>query len=233
MTIGMCYKLNGSVGQGGKNNPEDVKIVQNLLNERIKAALPVNGTCDSATIAAIRKFQAGFMLAPDGKVDPGGTSQAQLEGSGLVEMPANGGNGWYRYDTGDMSKSKIMHFGTSASVKTICDVAASVAMNMPGYAMGVGDISTASGANLGRHQTHKDGKNVDLRPFRMDKGKQPVSYQDTQYSRENTELMIAALLAHSNVSKVLFNDPQIINKYKPRVAASPGHDNHLHVIMKN
>jgi hypothetical protein len=41
------------------------------------------------------------------------------------------------------------------------------------------------------------------------------------------------VLVHHNVTKILFNDQQIIDKRKPRVSASPGHDNHLHVIMKS
>ena len=231
--INMCYQIKQSVGQGGKNDPHDLQIVQELLMKN--GALAARPFCYDmmALIQSIKQFQKGFMLNPDGKVDPNGTTFERLQGLGLTEVPASGGTGWYRYDTGDMSKSRIMHFGTANTVQAVYDVARSFAIGLPGFPIGVGDLSSAMGTNLGRHSTHQKGLNVDVRPLRKDGAQQPTNINDTQYSRENTLLLVDAFLAHRNVDRLLFNDADIINKRKPRVHSSPGHDNHLHVIMKS
>lgn len=68
----------GPVGTGGKNDPGDVKTVQERLKrhaEWLATPPPVpSGTCDQATIAAISAFQRdpGALLSPDGRVDTNG-----------------------------------------------------------------------------------------------------------------------------------------------------------------
>lgn len=228
----MSDKIKHAVGKGRlKNDEADVEIVQTLLNQN-GAALIVTKKADPDTIAAIIKFQAGFMLDPDGKVDPAGTTFERLQGLGLVEMPASGGIGWYRYDTGDMKKSLLMHFGTADTVQAILAVAVATNFTLP--AIGVGDLSSASGGNMGRHASHLHGKNVDLRPLRQDGAGSPTNITDTaNYSRDRTLALVDMLLAHRNVDKIYFNDPEIIKVRKPRVQKMRGHDNHLHVIMKS
>jgi hypothetical protein len=70
--------LQSSVGNGGANRPDDVRLVQTWLNRwRFldgRRPLPVNGRCGAATLAAIRKFEGealgrkypGDRLTPDG-----------------------------------------------------------------------------------------------------------------------------------------------------------------------
>ena len=74
--------LTGSVGQGGRNLGTDVTAVQNLL--KTKGADPgrADGACGAKTIAAIRKFQSGFMAQPDGLISPNGPTWARLSGGG-------------------------------------------------------------------------------------------------------------------------------------------------------
>jgi hypothetical protein len=232
--LDMCYAIKASVGLGGKNNPEDVEIVQELLIENdLLPEQPVSYDL-LRILQAIERFQSGFMLHADGKVDPHGTTFERLQGLGLEEMPAGGGPGWYRYETGDLNKSRIMHFGTANTVQAVREVAHSVACGMPGWVIGIGDLSSAMGTNLGRHQTHLHGLNVDVRPLRKDGARQPTNIHDTQnYSQEYTLLLVDAFLAHKNVERILFNDPQIIHERQPRVHSSQGHDNHLHVIMRS
>ena len=182
---GMCYQIKHSVGLNGKNEPADVQIVQNLLMKN--GNLPLRAmTYDRPTmVAAIKEFQSGFMLNPDGNVDPKGTTFERLQGLGLVEMAADGGKGWYRYETGDLHKSRIMHFGTANAVQAVLDVAGTVAFGLPGFAIGVGDLSSAMGTNLGRHQTHLHGKNVDVHPSaKIAPGSPPISM--TRITAERT-----------------------------------------------
>jgi len=84
--------LQGSVGQGGKNNPDDVKVVQTLLREEFDYKVDISGTCDNKTITAISNFQATKLgvSKPDGRVDPGGRSWKGLNGEGLQEAAIPG-----------------------------------------------------------------------------------------------------------------------------------------------
>ena len=60
-------KLSGTVGRGGDNRPNDVKLIQNLLNKhKIPGEimpLPVNGTADEKTYKRIEVFQKKIMLS--------------------------------------------------------------------------------------------------------------------------------------------------------------------------
>jgi hypothetical protein len=76
-TGGSALSLKGSVGAGGKNNPEDVKAVQSALK------LTADGNCSPATIEAIKAFQKSIGQAkPDGRVDVGGATSKALAGRG-------------------------------------------------------------------------------------------------------------------------------------------------------
>jgi hypothetical protein len=76
-TGGSALSLKGSVGAGGKNNPEDVKAVQTALK------LTADGNCSPATIEAIKAFQKSIGHAkPDGRVDVGGATSKALAGRG-------------------------------------------------------------------------------------------------------------------------------------------------------
>jgi len=69
-----------SVGAGGANRPDDVRVVQALLTARGIDPGPVDGTVGPATIAAIKAFQRRFATWPDGRVDPGGRTLRELNG---------------------------------------------------------------------------------------------------------------------------------------------------------
>lgn len=79
--------LSRSVGQGGQNEPQDVKVVQRLLNRHTLKnvrRLHVDGLSGPQTIRAIREFQAQKvgMRHPDGRVDPGGRTLRALRDTG-------------------------------------------------------------------------------------------------------------------------------------------------------
>lgn len=72
-------KIIGPVGIGGFNYRNDVVVVQQLINQSIKAIfprklLPVDGRCHTSTIEAIKEFQRRVVRIqfPNGRVDPGG-----------------------------------------------------------------------------------------------------------------------------------------------------------------
>ncbi len=80
-------KIEGSVGQGGDNLEDDVRLVQQLLNQRDLAPLgklQEDGRNGPSTVEAIRQFQVRFlgMQSPDGRVDPDGRTFRQLGNGG-------------------------------------------------------------------------------------------------------------------------------------------------------
>ncbi len=82
------YEMSASVGQGGKNLEEDVKLVQAALNRRADAGLKVDGRCGRDTIEAIVEFQRALgQSKPDGRVDPKRGTARALAASGKVGKP--------------------------------------------------------------------------------------------------------------------------------------------------
>jgi peptidoglycan hydrolase-like protein with peptidoglycan-binding domain len=76
--------INASVGSGGANRPEDVKVIQRLLGDLEFAAtsvsLDVDGIVGPRTIGAITTFQQGNPgLVVDGRIDPGGGTFTTLD----------------------------------------------------------------------------------------------------------------------------------------------------------
>jgi len=68
----------GSVGAGGANKADDVRLIQTLLNAvpsanalRPAAKLAIDGRVGPKTIDAIRQFQTKYTGFVDGRVDPG------------------------------------------------------------------------------------------------------------------------------------------------------------------
>ena len=88
----MAKKISGSVGKGGKNNSEDTRIVQELLNAFSKKCgfkkLDTDGLVGPKTISAIATFQrkAVGMSRADSQVDPGGKSFSTLSMTAMASM---------------------------------------------------------------------------------------------------------------------------------------------------
>lgn len=70
--------ISGSVGQGAKNNPADVKIIQKLLQKNGYPNLRDDGAFGPKTLDAIKSYQAKFLRQPDGVVDSNGRTFRKL-----------------------------------------------------------------------------------------------------------------------------------------------------------
>jgi hypothetical protein len=81
-------KLLGSVGDGGRNIPSDVKAVQYLLSVRGMNPGAIDSVCGKKTIGAIERFQGGFMGHPDGLVESEGMTWKRLAGHTNPTKPA-------------------------------------------------------------------------------------------------------------------------------------------------
>lgn len=94
----------------------------------------------------------------------------------------------------------------------------------------VGDISRRGGGKFPPHTTHRQGADVDIRPFRTDRKELPVTYKDKIYDRESTRRLAQLIKFMYPKAVILFNDPEIIKAGLSK--SSKGHDNHLHVTFK-
>ena len=80
--------ISASVGTGGSNRPNDVRAIQNGLNDvEIEDGGPdpllaVDGIAGRLTCAAILKYQQSHVPVTDGRVDPGGPTLSALNGEG-------------------------------------------------------------------------------------------------------------------------------------------------------
>jgi uncharacterized protein (TIGR02594 family) len=84
-------EIKQSVGEGGKNDPADVTLVQKLLNAKYKLGVGEDGKIGPKTIAAIKQFQLKVVKLPnpDGRIDPGGKSWKTLSaGTAAPVAPA-------------------------------------------------------------------------------------------------------------------------------------------------
>jgi hypothetical protein len=85
--------LGGSVGRSAANHPDDVKLVQHLINANLPiplAPLIEDGICGSKTIFAIETYQQRTlgMNPPDGRVDIRGATFQSLTGGGVAPRPS-------------------------------------------------------------------------------------------------------------------------------------------------
>ncbi len=83
MSINTSIFIRGSVGQGGRNEANDVRSVQKQLNDHAmppRQKLVVDGKSGPKTAAMIRDFQKAVvgLRNPDGRVDPNGRTLAAL-----------------------------------------------------------------------------------------------------------------------------------------------------------
>jgi hypothetical protein len=97
----------------------------------------------------------------------------------------------------------------------------------------IGEISISGGGKFGEHlgEAHAFGRGVDIGLFRYDGQNLAVYYTDAQnYDRGSTQMLVDMLDADPNVSRMIFNDPQVTGTKLER--DKPGthvHDNHVHV----
>ncbi|CAK8719671.1 Peptidoglycan/xylan/chitin deacetylase, PgdA/CDA1 family [Candidatus Electronema halotolerans] len=71
-------ELSGSVGQGGQNRPQDVRLIYALFNKILSRPLAFSDQVSDELLQAIRDLQKTFMSHPDGRIDVGGGTWRRL-----------------------------------------------------------------------------------------------------------------------------------------------------------
>ncbi len=101
--------IDGSVGKNGRNAPDDVRLIQRLVNQHIRVPMmpvAVNGVVDPTFIKAIMDFQRRVvgLSSPDGRVDPGGRTFRALSATARTETEPKKGNGKYCFPFPEVTK---------------------------------------------------------------------------------------------------------------------------------
>ena len=241
-------RINGSVGSGGENRADDVRVVQDLLNRAVDTGLDVDGDCGPRTIGAITDYQKGFSQRPDGRVDPEGLTLRKLRAAvgagktpsgqperppaqGAPAAPSGGASSGTRLEPLGTAKGLYSYskperqFATDGLLDALRDVGQRLAK--AGLELGVGDLSFEQGGAISPHKTHTAGHHADLRPIRGDGAHGPTSIGDPSYSRDSTRALVEALQAQPSLNQILFNDSEIAG-----VKHWPAHDNHLHIQVR-
>jgi len=128
-------------------------------------------------------------------------------------------------------------FGTLKGITALVDLARAWFQKHPEVALQYGHISRKGGGpffstvNPGTlaHDTHRDGRTVDVRPIRKDNAMSPVDVRHDQYDRARTkELVLMIRERHPGVDIILndstFNAAGLTRRFK-------GHFDHLHVRL--
>jgi hypothetical protein len=91
----------------------------------------------------------------------------------------------------------------------------------------VGDISRRGGGSFPPHSAHKDGRDVDVRPFRHHGEPGPTNINEPSYDHSLTRELVVLIRQKFTDATILFNDSLLVTDGLTRRFA--GHDNHLHV----
>jgi len=146
---------------------------------------------------------------------------AAPKGEGLVKLPAQG----YGYETFDV---EWMRYGKPRTVARVQELAIRV-YNKTGKKLFIGDLSSSSGGNGGRHAGHYEGVEVDIAVMGNTPAVHCYTIYEGCYLRSASVVLINEIIKMGGATGVLFNDPSVRAKFPGFVSYAGGHDNHYHV----
>jgi peptidoglycan hydrolase-like protein with peptidoglycan-binding domain len=203
----------------------------NLTHPQVAAA---QRTFDTNTETALRQFQFQNGLPPTGVLDvqtyrslltavpPSAPFVATL-GSEVDTVLPDSGRG---FATFNREIGGADQFGRASTILAIQSIGAAWAENHT-FPFFVGDISRKGGGSFPPHSSHKDGRDVDVRPFRHNGQPGATNINDPSYDHSLTrELVVLARQTFRDLT-ILFNDKLLVRDGLTKPFA--GHDNHLHV----
>ena len=129
-------------------------------------------------------------------------------------------------------------FGTLEGITAFIDLARAWFQKHPEVPLQYGHISREGGipffstVNPGTlaHETHRDGRTVDIRPIRKDNAMQPADVRDEQtYDRARTKELILLIRERHPGVDIINNDQTFLDAHLTR--RFKGHFDHLHVRL--
>jgi peptidoglycan hydrolase-like protein with peptidoglycan-binding domain len=235
-TRGVVRQLNEGLGvssQGGAVAGLQQRLVTigNMTNAQAAAAA---GTFDLVTEIALRQFQVQHGLAATGTLTiptyralltavPVEPMLVPTSGSAIDTVLPEAGRGFATFNREPGGADQFGRATTILAVQTL-GAAWAETHTVPIF---VGDISRRGGGPFPPHSSHKDGRDVDLRPFRQNGEPGPTNIHDPSYDHALTRQLVLLVRARFPQVTILFNDPLLVGDGLTRRFA--GHDNHLHV----
>jgi hypothetical protein len=231
------FSLQGSVGRGGKNHPEDVVKVKQRLQELGFDWFKPGSQVDPGLIQAINLFQSIIngktAVRGDGIIDVGGKTHQWLQASNAPRwmlMPIEG-TGFVNYERRD--KTDTHDYGTSWLADVIVAAGKHYEEN---YRRGnpsispipINDVSFIHGGDTPDHSGHECGNACDIYLPRKGGGHGLPTWENSSYDRNAARAIIQALRAQSIVPKnrIFFNDTTLIRE--GLCQALEGHHHHIH-----
>ena len=221
----------GSRGSAVASLQQRLVKLGNLTNAQV-AATP--GTFDTQTKAALEQFQLQHGVEPNGVLAvetyklllnavPVSAPAVPASRSAVDTVLPVSGRG---FTTFNREPGGADQFGRASTILAIQSIGAAWA-DTHSFPIFVGDISRNGGGLFPPHSSHKDGRDVDLRPFRHNGEPGATNINDPSYDHALTrELVVLVRQMFPDVG-VLFNDALLVTDGLTRPFA--GHDNHLHV----
>jgi len=189
------------------------RVVGQLTQDTWVAVLDTDGDWREIGYEGQRAWVHGAYLQGAGVSAPRATSSA-----GFVALPASG-PGFYSYTTAGN------RWGVPNVIYGLERAGARWA-NTGRPRAGIGHISLEQGGPFPPHQSHRFGKNVDVRPVQTG-GEGPCTISDADYSRAGTQALIDIVRAEINAHSILFNDSGVSG-----VSYYAGHHNHFHTSTR-
>lgn len=234
--------LFGSVGSGGKNNPDDVKWVQSRL-QSLGYQVTVDGKVGDQTIQQIRLFQSIIngqtTVSGDGRIDVNGKTHQWLNAENAPRwqiMPNT--NQAISYRNQELEETHDHHdYGTDWMAGAILWIAKNYhetyrSKNPKSAPFSINDISLPTGGNTPDHAGHETGLSCDVFLPRKDGGTGGIDFTMASYDRTATEAILRSINVCPTVKKsaIYFNDPHLIQKGLCKSVR--GHHHHIHFEVK-
>lgn len=228
--------LSGSVGAGGKNFKNDVKLVRARLRQLGMSWVEDKETSDDILVAAIKLFQS--MMAGkqkttgDGLIDKDGNTHKWLQAKNAPRWQAMSATG-EGIDNRERADASDTHdYCSSWLDETILAAGKHYQKNWrathKGAApIGVNDASLPHGGDTKDHAGHEAGLDVDIYLPRKDGQTGGIYHWSKEYDRDATRAILKAFRAQSLVNRCYFNDPTLISE--GLCSAVTNHDHHLHI----
>jgi len=203
----------------------------NLTNAQAAAAA---GAFDRPTEDALRQFQTQHGIDPTGVLTvptyralltavPPAAPLVPTTGSAVdTVLPASGRG----FTTFNREPGGVDQVGLASTILAVQTIGAEWAETHT-FPIFVGDISRKGGGTFPPHSAHKDGRDVDLRPFRHRGEPGATNISDPSYDHALTRELVVLIRRLFPSVAILFNDALLIGDGLTRQFA--GHDNHLHV----
>lgn len=188
--------------------------VGQLTQDQLVVESQAQGDWREISFAGELAWVHGAYLQGSGVTQP---AARPLSSAGFIQLAANG-DGFYSYSApGERWGLPQLVYGVER---------AGARWKLTGFPRaGVGHLSLERGGAFAPHQSHRLGKNLDVRPVRTS-GEAAVTITQSAYSRSRTQRLIDIVKAETSARSVLFNDSGVSG-----VSYFAGHDNHFHVSI--